>query len=216
MTLAQAIDHVRRRHNASSDANWSDAELYTLITARCNEILSVIGLIEALDTSITTVAATQSYAFPTNVVFIKKVLFDGYPVQNISPREAETLKEGNVVPSGRPEYWYEWNKTIYFIPTPSSAATVTLFAEKEHPFIDNSAQTTIDIPSILHARMLDGVLSDMFSKDLNQAFMVHYENLWNQKHMPAFHRYKMLLKYRGQIPPVIDPDSQQVSDKGIV
>ena len=216
MTLAQALDYVRRRHNAQSDQNWVDAEIYSLMTGRCNEILSVIGLIESVDTSITTVSGTQGYAFPTNVVFVKKILYDGYPVKITSLRESESLKEGNVVASGRPEYAYEWNKTLYFIPKPDAAATVTLYAEKEHPFIDNTAQTTIDIPSVLHYRMLDGVISDMFAKDLNQGMCRHYEELWNQKHMPAFYQYKMALKYRGQAPTVIDCDSNIMSDKGIV
>ena len=216
MTLSQAIDFVRNRHNAASDSNWSDAEIYSLITGRCNEILSVIGLLEAIDTSITTTAALQEYAFPTNVVSIKKVLYDNYPVKIISLRESESLKEGNVVASGRPEYCYQWNNKLYFIPIPSEVKTVTLFAEKQHPFIDNSTQTTIDIPTVLHYRMLDGVLSDMFAKDLNQGMTTHYENLWNQKHIPAFWMYKMQNKYKGQAPTVIDVDTNVMSDKGIV
>lgn len=216
MTLAQALDYVRRRHNAQSDTNWSDAEIYALMTGRCNEILSVIGLIEAVDTSIASAVGTQNYAFPTNVVFIKKLLFDGYPIKQTSLRESESLKEGNVVASGRPEYWYEWNKTIFFIPIPDQIKTVTSYVEKMHPYIDNTSQTTIDIPAVLHFRMLDGVIADMFAKDLNQGMMSHYETLWNQKHMPAFWQYKMVLKYHGQSPTVIDADTNIMSDKGIV
>lgn len=216
MTLTQALDYVRNRHNAGSDSFYSDPEIYALMTARCNEVLSVIGLIEALDTSITSVAGTQSYAFPANVVAIKKILYDGYPVKVISPRESESLKEGNVAASGRPEYAYEWGKTLYFIPIPNEAKTITLFVEKLHPYIDNSAQTTIDIPEVLHYRMLDGVICDMFSKDLNQGMTSHFETLWNQKHMPAFWQYKMMMKYRGQAPTVMDCDTNVMSDKGIV
>lgn len=217
MTLAQALDYCRNRHNAASDSNWSDQEIYALMTARCNEILSIIGLIEAVDTSTTSTAATQGYAFPSNVVFVKKVLYDGYPVKLISLRESESLKEGNTTASGRPEYAYEWNKTLYFIPVPdTSSDTITMYVEKLHPYIDNSAQSTIDLPAVLHYRMLDGVIADMFSKDLNQGMVTHYETLWNQKHMPAFWQYKMALKYRGQIPTVIDGDTNSMSDKGLV
>lgn len=217
MTLAQAIDFVRNRHNAASDSNWSDSEIYALITGRCNEILSIIGLIEAVDTSITSTAGTQGYAFPSNVVTVKKVLYNGYPVKLISLRESESLKEGNVTPSGRPEYAYEWNKTLYFIPTPdTSSEQITLFVEKLHPYIDNVSQQSIDIPEVLHFRMLDGVLADMYVKDLNQGMATHYQGLWNSNHMPAFWMYKMNLKYRGQAPTVIDVDTNVMSDKGIV
>lgn len=217
MTLSQAIDYVRNRHNAGSDSNWSDAELYSLMTARCNEILSVIGMIEAVDITTTSVAATQGYAFPTNVVFVKKVLYNKYPVKIISLRESQSLIQGNVTPTGRPEYCYEWNKTLYFIPIPDvTGDVITLFVEKMHPFIDNSSQTSLDIPAVLHARMLDGVLADMYSKDLNQGMTTHFETLWNQKHIPAFWNYKQTLKYRGQAPTVIDCDSNIMSNKGIV
>lgn len=217
MTLAQAIDFVRNRHNAVSDTNWSDAEIYALITGRCNEILSIIGLIEAVDTTTTSIAGTQNYAFPTNAVFVKKILYDGYPVKILSIREAESLKEGNVVASGRPEYAYEWDKNFYFLPIPDeSAKTITMYVEKMHPFIDGGTQMTIDIPEILHFRLLDGVLADMFVKDLNQGMATHYENIWNQKHMPAFWMYKQTLKYRGQAPTMVDADTNIVSDKGLV
>jgi hypothetical protein len=216
VTLTQALEYVQNRHNALNDSNWTPAEIYALMSARCNEVLSIIGLIEAVDTSITTVSGTQGYAFPTNVVAVKKVLYDGYPVKVISLRESESLKEGNVVASGRPEYVYEWNKTLYFIPKPDAAATVTLYVEKLHPFIDGSTQTTIDIPAVLHYRMLDGVLSDMYAKDLNQGMCTHYETLWNQKHMPAFWQYKNMMKYRGQAPTVMDVDTNVMSGKGIV
>lgn len=217
MTLSQALDYVRTRMNAKNDTTYfTNEELYALITAACNEILGVLGLIEALDTSITTVASTQSYAFPTNVVSIKKLLYNGYPVMHVSPRQAETLKEGNVVATGRPEYWYDWNRTIYFVPKPSEAVTVTLFCEKMHSFIDNSAQTTIDLPAVLHFRMLDRVLGMMYGKDLNVNMMGHYEQMWNTVHIPAIFQYKMMMKYRGQSPSVVDADSTIESDLGIV
>ena len=217
MTLSQALDYARTRMNAKSDLTyWTNEELYALITAACNEILGVLGLIEALDTSITTVASTQSYAFPSNVVSIKKLLYDGYPVMHVSAREAEGLKEGNVVAVGRPEYWYDWNSTIYFVPNPSEAVTVTLFCEKMHPFIDNSAQTTIDIPAVLHYRLMDRVLCMMYGKDLNVGMMNHYETLWNTVHIPAIFQYKMMVKYRGQAPSVVDADSTVESELGIV
>ena len=217
MTLAQALDYLRQRHNESSASTyWDSQELYSLMTARCNEILSVIGLIEALDTSITTVASTQSYSFPTNVEFVKKVLYDDYPVQQVSLREAESEKEGNTTATGRPEYWFEWAKKIYFVPIPSEAKTVTLYCEKLHPYIDNSAQTTIDIPDILHYRMLDGVLADMYAKDLNTTMFQSYESKWNKIHMPSFYQYKMIRKYRGQSPSVVDADSTITSEHGIV
>lgn len=217
MTLSQALDFVRNRHNAASDTNWSDAEIYQLITGRCNEVLSIIGLIEDIDTSMISVSGVQTYPYPANVVSIKKILYDNYPVKQTTIREAESLKEGNVVASGRPEYFYEWNKNIYFIPIPdTNNLEIRLFVEKLHPFIDNLTQTTIDIPEVLQYRMLDGVICDMYVKDLNQGMATHYETMWNQKHLPAFWLYKQNLKYRGFPPTTVDADSNIMTDKGLV
>lgn len=217
MTLADAVEYVRNRHNAAADSNWNDSEIYALITARCNEILSVLGLIEATDTSLTSVTGQQAYNFPTNVHFIKKITYDGYPVSLISLNEWEQEKTGGTDPSGRPVYWFEWNRQILFTPIPDETGKqITLYCEKEHPLINNTTQTTIDIPSILHTRMLDGVLVDMYAKDLNQSWANFYETKWNQVHMPAFYRYKMNLKYRGKNPPLLDADTATGNDLGVV
>lgn len=216
MTLSQALDYVRNRHNAGGDDHWSDAEIYALITARCNEILSVIGMIEDVDTSITTVASTQSYALPSDTVFIKHVTYDGYPCVQIQLKEWEKQKEGNTTSEGRPEYYFLWDSSIYFVPTPDDAKQVVLFVEKEHAMITGDVGfDSIDIPSILHYRLLDGVIGDMFAKDLNAQLASFYENKWQNVHMKAFFQYKMLQKYRGKNPPVADPDSM-VSDEGIL
>lgn len=186
------------------------------MTGRCNEVLSVIGLIEDVDSSITSTAAGQSYGLPADVEFVKHVTYDGYPVTQIQLKDWEKHKEGNQTPSGRPEYYFIFDERIWFVPIPDEdAKQVVLYCEKKHPMIDNLAQTTIDIPGVLHFRMLDGVLSDMFAKDLNAQLAAFYENKWQNVHMKAFFQYKMLQKYRGKNPPVADPDSL-VGDEGIL
>ena len=185
------------------------------MTGRCNEVLSVIGLIEDVDTSVTIVASTQSYSVPDDIEFIKHVTFDGYPVTQIQLKDWEKHKEGNVTPEGRPEYYFLWDSKIWFVPTPSEVKTVAIYCEKKHPMINGTTQSTIDIPGVLHFRMLDGVISDMFAKDLNAQLAAFYENKWQNVHMKAFFQYKMLQKYRGKNPPVADPDAM-VNDEGIL
>lgn len=214
MTLSEAVDFVRNRHNATGDAHWSDEEIYALITGRCNEILSVIGLIEDVDTSITTVASTQSYAIPTDVEFIKYVTYDGYPVAQVQVKDWAKQINGNQTSSGRPDYYFLFDEKIWFVPVPDDAKTVTLYCESKHPMITASTDT-IRIPGVLHFRLLDGVLSDMYAKDLNAQMATFYENKWIGVHMKAFFQFKMLQKYRGKNPPVADPDAM-VTDEGIL
>ena len=124
MTLAQFVERVRRRHNDESTTNqfWSDAEIYQLITDRCNEALSVIGLIEETDTSNTSVASTQTVDYPTDAVTIRQVDYDFDRLQRVSFREAEFFKaDSSGWESGRPRMWFPWKGQINLIPIPDTS-----------------------------------------------------------------------------------------------
>lgn len=191
MTVSEFVDYVRNRHNAVSDTFWADSEIYALIEARANEVLSIIGLIEAKDTSLTTTASTQAYNLPTNWVFIKKLLVDNYACQQITFDEwdAEHTR-GSTDPTGTPDRYFLWNDQINLVPVPAtSSLTITLYGYKKQSSI-TSASDMINIPSILHGRLCDGVIADMFAKD--QKWQPHrtYEEKWLQVHIPAFKEYK--------------------------
>lgn len=214
MTLSQFVEVVRRRHRAETDTNWSDAEIYQLTTGRCNEILAVIGLLEATDTSTTTVSGTQAYSLPTNAVRIVQILYNGEALQEISFRDWELQKSGGTTPSGKPIQWVMWNRQALLVPTPDAAYTLTFYYEKEHPYIDGSSQTTIDIPAVLHWRLADGVIADMYAKDLNPQMYDRYQTNWIQNHMPAFEEYAVRSKRGGRSRIIIDADSHPQTDIG--
>lgn len=215
MTLAQAVDFVRNRHNALTDSNWSNNELYALFTARCNEILSIIGLIEGTDTSITTVSGTQAYNFPMNFVSISALLYNGEKLSPISLTQWEEQKANGTTPTGKSNYFVVWNNQVLLIPIPDGAYSLTFYGEKLHPFIDNSTQMTIDIPSILHGRLCDGVIADMAAKDENFNMSGFYEKLWMEKHIPAFQRFAFIHKRRGRLKTVQDADTAIITDYGV-
>jgi len=189
-----------------------------MMTARCNEVLSVIGLIEDTDTSTTSVDGTEAYSFPTNYEFIRHVQYDGYPLKLISFQEYEQEKTGNVMPETNPPSFYViWNEQLLIVPTPSNTGdTIKIYGNKRHPYIDNTAQTTIDIPTILHFRMCNGVIADMFAKDINAKFYDRYQKRWDEQDMPAFFKYKMQKKYRGGRPSVVDCDSSYETEYGVI
>lgn len=216
MTLAQAVSYCRNRHNAATDSNWSDSEIYALITARCDEIVSIIGLIEGTSTSTTTVSGTQAYSFPTNFITIKSLLYNGEKLTPISFDDWESQKAGGVTPTGKTQFFVVWNNQVLLIPTPDNAYTLTFYGEKEHTFIDNATQTTIDIPSVLHFRLCDGVIADMAAKDENFNMMKIYEDKWLNHHIPAFHRYVFLHKRRGRFRTVTDADTTISTEFGVV
>jgi len=216
VTLSQFLDYVRRRHNAESDTYWSDQELYQLITARSNEILSIIGAVEGVDTSISTVAGTASYAWPSGVSALKAVLYDGELLQQVTFREWEQRKAAGTTPSGKPEQYVAWDRSIILIPIPTEAKTLTLYVEKYQGYIDNTSVTTISIPEELHFRLADGVLCDMAVKDLNLNMAQFYETKWNGIHKHEFHRWRARSRRRGKYALTQDSDTGVQTDMGVV
>lgn len=192
LTLSQFVDVVRNRHNAVGDSNWSDPEIYALITNRVNEALSYTGLIEATATA-STVIDTQSYAYPTGCQSIINIDYEEQKLRRIDFAEWDTYRAQDTgTPSGTPTSFYVFNELIYLIPKPSAVGTLTYWYLKDHTYIDGSAQTSIDIASVLIPHIINGVLSDMYAKDLNQGMATFYENLWTQKGVPAFYKYRSL------------------------
>lgn len=207
MTLDQFVATVRRRHNAVSDSNWSDDEIYELITHRCNEILSYIGLLQDISTSTSTLG-TQTVSYPSSASSIKQVEYKNRRLKRLTFDQWNRFKTNNTTqPSGTPTMFAVWNRTIYLIPIPSASSdTITVYYYKEHPYIDGNTQTTIDIPSVLHAHLVHGVLADMFAKDLNVQFNQIYETKW-EKSISIFQRYKADEEDAGQAQTVIDSDT---------
>jgi hypothetical protein len=192
LTLAQFVDVVRNRHNAVGDSNWSDAEIYALLTQRLNEAMSYTGLIEATATA-STVIATQEYAYPTGCQSLVAVDYNSQRLRKIDFTEWDMYRSASTgTPQGTPTAYFPFNDYVYLIPTPSAVGTIKYWYLKDHTFIDGSVQTTIDVASILIPHITNGVLSDMYAKDLNQGMATFYENMWVSKGIPAFYQYRAL------------------------
>lgn len=215
MTLAQAIEVLRRRHNAESDTFWSDNELYQLITNRCNEVLSYIGLLEDT-TTVNSAASTQAYDFPSDAVAIRQINYLNIKLKQLTFAQWDRFAAENSVTSGRPRYWVKWARQYLLVPQPdTSSETITIYYYKEHPYIDGSIQTTIDIPSVLHSHLIIGVLADMFAKDQNPNMVRYYEDRWLNYSVPAFMKFKSNEDF-SQFNVSIDADTDEYADTGVI
>ena len=214
MNISDAVTYVRNMHNASNDSHWSDIEIYKLFEKKSNEILRTIGLVEDKDTSITTVSGTADYAYPTAVVFIKRLWWSGKPLKLITFKQAESRNPTGATITGNPTEYYVWENNITLVPTPSSAATVTLFCEKEQSAI-TSASSTLDIPAVLHGALCDGVLAEMYIKDLNMQFAKFFEEKWQQAKQESREFVKQRRRAGGsQV--VVDTDSSLGTEMGLI
>lgn len=204
MTVQEFVDYVRNIHNASADSNWSDSEIYKLLQARSNEALSLIGLVEA-KTTVTSVIGTQAIAYPTDYIIIRRVLYNGIALRQMTFREWEARRVSGIDPSGLPREFATWNNTIYLIPIPSTAGdTITIYGEKQQSSI-TAISSTIDTPEVLHGRLADGVIGMMYAKDLNSQMASFFESKWTNVHIPAFREYKN--RRRQSYGPILTADS---------
>ena len=212
MTPTQAIDFCRGAADLEGDGLVSDQEVLNYYVAACNEVLSIIGLIEAKDTTITTVIGTDAYAYPAYVEFLKEVQYNGAKLQEITFLQYEI--ERRVSTSGVPLYFVPWNRQIILVPTPSDAQVLTLYVEKSHPLI--TASDTILMPTVLQTRICNKAIYYMLMKDFLTSNAMSYLNTWNNSDIPAFREYKRQLKSRGKFNIVATEEDSPVSIYGIL
>ncbi len=217
MTITQALTYVKSMFNESSaiTPNWSDSELYQLFENRSNMVLNHVGLVEATDTSNISVAGTQTISFPTNFIKIRRVWYSGVPLKLIGFREFESRMPTGVAPSGTPREMLIWQQQIKMMPIPiNSGDVITIYGEKQQSVISGAA-STLDCPSVFHPALCDGVLSDMFAKDLQGTFFQFYNNRWEKSHVPLMEKFAKRRNRRGLPSRVIDADSVLETELGI-
>ena len=216
MTLAQALDFLRYRMNeqGSSSPYYQDQEIYQIISSRAQVACSVLGLIEATDTSTSTVIGTQAYAWPSSAVTIVNVLYDGVKLQEMTFREWEEEKASGTTPSGTPIGYVLFNREILLIPKPSAVAVLTVYYEGVHPWITVST-ATIDLPPELHSALMEGCLADMYAKALNTTMATFYENKWTGHMQVTFPNFKLRSSQRSRAKVLIDSDTAPLTDHGV-
>src|SRR3990167_9776787 len=121
MTPAQIELSARRRYNAVNDTMWSESEMWDMIYGACLEVSDEGYVIERTYT-VSTVASTQDYDFPTNTIAVKRATWDGRKLTRIDMIEDDALTGLNqtTTDTGNPEFYWIWNDTISLRPVPSS------------------------------------------------------------------------------------------------
>lgn len=217
MNVSDVLNYVRAMMNEETAVtpNWSDMELYRIIEKKCNEALSFIGLIDA-STTFTSVSAQDTYDYPTNFIRLRRVWYNGVGIKLLNFRQYESRQPSGNKPSGTPREMIVFNDQIIFTPTPNvTGDTITIYGEKQQSSITGS-NSTIDLPSVFHGAICDGVIAEMFAKDLNSGMYDRYTNKWNDVHIPAMREFAKRRRRRGMPTTVIDADSLLETEFGVI
>lgn len=178
---------ARRKYNSTSSSFFADAELWDLIYQAELEIATVTKCLEGRTViSGGSIDGTQGYAFPTGVLEVKRVEYNGAKLQPIDFRQddALTLANSNSTAEGDPLYYYVWDNTLYLRPIPdTSSVQIRVYYYKEPTIVTSSSQT-LEVPALFHMSIVDRVVAEMAAKDQNFQTAQYYMDLWENKHLP--------------------------------
>lgn len=176
----------RQRYNSVNDTFYSDAEIIDIVYEGELDLAQYALVIEDVDTSVTTVAGTQSYSLPSNTIAIRRVEYDGAKLKKINFREDDALTGSNSdqTTQGTPQYYYEWNDKIYLRVLPDAAKTLRIHRYKE-PTVLTTASTALSIPSRYHMNLIDYVVGEMAAKDKNFKVASYFNSRWELKKQRA-------------------------------
>ena len=205
MTPSEVETAARRKYNAVSDTFFSQAEILDLMFFACHQMARECLLIES-STTTATVIGTQTYAFPSNVISIKRITYDGMKLEPINFRldDQLTALDSSTTSTGSPRYYWVWNKTLYLRPTPDAVETLTIYTYKEPSAI--TIASTLEIPSMFHPMLVDYIVSEMAAKDSNFNTSTYYRGLW-EKQVQEAKKWQKRYKQRDGFSSVMDEES---------
>lgn len=174
MTPTQIIQRSRERYNSIGDSFYSDDEVLGLAYDACLMIATECKLIESTYTT-TTVAGTQGYAYPTNVIDLKRVTYNGQKLKPITMRDDDmiTILNQETSDTGTPQYYFIWSNTLYLRPVPASALALKLYTHNQPSEISTSS--TLEIPSQFHMDIVTYCVSQMAAKDTNMTAAEYFD-----------------------------------------
>lgn len=180
ISVTALTNSILQQYNAVGDSMFSDDLMRNLLWAGQMELAIKAKCIEDQFTT-TTVASQTQYALPTNCMAIKWIEYNGTPLQRISDREYDALTLNNSVTTltGTPQYFKEFDKTLWLLPTPDSAVTLRIYA-----FVaptQMTASSSFEVPDEFVLDLVDYCLYRMAAMDKNFDVADRYKAYWDKK-----------------------------------
>lgn len=213
MTPTEIETAARNQYNAIGDTNWSSSELQGSMYAACLELVRDCGFVIERVYTATTVAGTQDYDYPSYVLAIKRVTYDGLKLMPYTLRDDDiiTLSNQASTDQGSPKYYTTWNSTISLRPLPDSAETLKIYAISEPQPITTTS--TLEVPTFMHMNIVDYVVAAMAAKDLNFETAGYHRNLW-EGHKVAITKKLRLMKVSDAFKTVQAEESHPITSLG--
>jgi len=139
--VSTIISTARVRLNETSTAFFTDANLVTFCNEAQKYFVRETKCLEGISTS-TSVSGTQNYALPSDFYKLRRILYDGKSVKEVSFLDIDEADIDETDISGDPKSFYLWNDSIYFIPIPNTTSdSIKIYYYKTPIAITLSSQT---------------------------------------------------------------------------
>lgn len=212
MTPQEVNTAARDLYNATGDTFFTDLQIYNWMWQACHILAKKAWLIESTAT-VSTIAGTQTYAYPSNVIAIKRITVNGKKIKRITLRDddAITLSNQTVTTQGWPIYYTDFNYTLYLRPIPDGVYSMVVYSYNDASAI--TASSTLQIPALFHFDLVDYILWRMFGKDKDDTNMGIHMGIWTD-HVKDAIAYKSRLKRTDSFATVQSEDTLPVTILG--
>lgn len=214
MTPTDVMTAARDLYNATGDTFFTDTQLMNWMWQACNVFAKECNLIENVF-SLSTIVGTQTYSYPTHIIALKRVTYQGHKLKRLTFRQddAVTLSNQASIQSGLPTYYSDFNYTLYLRPIPNDVQTLQIFGYSMAAQI--TALTTLEIPELFHMDLVNPMLRNMYAKDQNPQMATYYDNLWKQNVSDAKRWKKKQMRSDG-FSTVQDEETLPVTIMGVI
>jgi len=177
-TLNDVVVYIQRQFGDESGVQITIADITRWVNAAQMAIVDKTPIIQATATT-NSVAGTQTYAFPADLIQVESVLFDGNILQ---PRDFEGIRYelgiNNNTP-GDPVYWYSWANQLYLWPVPTVVKAIAVNYSKAPTSVTGLADQ-LGLPDRYFDRICDYVSSKAYELDedwqANQVTLKRFED----------------------------------------
>lgn len=185
MLVSAIKNRVKRQFGDQSGAQLIDADIVDWINEAQREIYVKNNLGQKKGT-VATVVGTTEYSFPTDLMRLFTVKYDGVTLQGVSQQEIDefisNIDTVGAIPNGTPTHYYTYAGKIILYPPPDTIKNLTIRYNRFPVDVAIDADA-VDVDKIYENRVLDYCNAQACHLDGNvsgyQLFMSRFEGKVN-------------------------------------
>jgi hypothetical protein len=167
--VSEIATRVKRQFGDEGGAQITDADIIRWVNDAQTEIAVANDLLQVSATT-ATVAGTQKYTIPSNLLILRAAKWKGIKLQPLTMEEADAIMIANTSPAGDPTQFWQFARQIYLWPIPSAngSTDLTLYFTRQ-PTQVTVVGDTPELPVQYHPRIVEYCIAQAAELDDNLA-----------------------------------------------